>query len=384
MDLIYLDNNATTKVAPEVADAMRPFFENNYGNPSSVHRFGQQARQAVELARAQVAKLIAAADREIMFTGGGTESINTALRGLLAARAPRKRIVTTTVEHSANRETCQELAKKGAELIEVGVDKEGNLDLDQWRQAITDQTAFASAMWANNETGVIFPIAELAKICRDKGVPFHCDAVQAAGKIPIDVRQAGVDMMSLAAHKFHGPKGVGALFIRRGVRFAPLIVGGPQEHDRRGGTENVPAIVGLGKAAELAQAGLPNMTTHVASLRDRLERGILETVEQTFLNGQRTNRVPNTTNIAFSQLEAEAILLLLSERGICASAGAACSSGSLEPSHVLKAMKIPSSIAHGSLRFSLSRYTTETEIDQTLQILPAMIARLRRVLPVGA
>jgi cysteine desulfurase len=384
MDLIYLDNNATTRMAPEVVSAMRPSFEEVYGNPSSVHRFGQQARQAVEQARAQVAKLVGGSDREIMFTGGGTESINTALRGLLAARGPRKRIVTTSVEHSANREMCQELAKKDAELIEVGVDQQGNLDLDQWREAITDQTALASAMWANNETGVIFPVEELAKICRERGVPFHCDAVQAAGKIPVDVKAVGVDMLSLAAHKFHGPKGVGALYIRRGVRFAPLIVGGPQEHDRRGGTENVAGIVGLGKAAELAQAGLANMASQVAALRDRLERGILETIEQTHLNGRPSGRVPNTTNIAFAQLEAEAILLLLSERGICASAGAACSSGSLEPSHVLKAMKIPSAIAHGSLRFSLSRYTTEAEIDQTLQILPSMIARLRRILPVGA
>jgi cysteine desulfurase len=383
VDLIYLDNNATTKPDPEVVQAMLTALTEWYGNPSSVHRFGQQARRAVDLARAQIAALIGCAESELLLTGGGTEAVNTAIRGLLASRSPRKRIVTTSVEHSATQQLCRQLAREGAEVVEIGVDRGGRLDLDAWDAALTDDTALATAMWANNETGVIFPVADLARICKSRGVPFHCDGTQAVGKMPVDVKAAGLDAMSLAAHKFHGPKGAGALFIRRGLRVTPLVIGGPQERGRRGGTENVPGIVGMGMAAELAAAALPGMQ-RVAALRDRLEGAILSTVTDTAVNGDPLHRLPNTTNIGFSQLEAEAILLLLSERGVCASAGAACASGSLEPSHVLRAMKIADNLAHGAVRFSLSRFTTEAEIDRTLEILPGVIERLRKVLPVGS
>jgi cysteine desulfurase len=382
MDLIYLDNNATTRPAPEVVAAMTEMLAEWYGNPSSVHRFGQRARAAVDHARAQVCGLIGCAESEILFTGGGTEAINTAIRGLFTARSPRKKIVTTAVEHSATHELCKQLALQGAVIVEIGVDRQGRIDLEAWQSALDDSTALATALWANNETGVIFPAAEMAAACKSRGVPFHCDGTQAAGKIPVDVKAAGFDCMSLAAHKFHGPKGIGALYIRRGLRLPPLIIGGPQERNRRGGTENVPGIVGMGKAAELAAGALGRMTG-VAALRDRLETGILQSIPETAVNGDPSQRLPNTTNIGFSRLEAEAILLLLSERGVCASAGAACSSGSLEPSHVLKAMNIPAALAHGAIRFSLSRYTTQQEIDSALGILPAVIDRLRRVLPVG-
>ena len=382
MDVIYLDNNATTPLAPEVLDAMMPYLTDLYGNPSSVHRFGQRSRQGIDEARSKVAALIGSSEGELLFTGGGTEAVNTAIRGLLAARTPRRKILTSTVEHSATRELCRLLAKDGAEIVEVPVDGRGALDLDHLRSHLDDATALASFMWANNETGVLFPIAESAQICREAKVPFHCDGTQAIGKIPVNVKELGVDAISLAAHKFHGPKGVGALYVRRGLRVRPLIIGGPQEQSRRGGTENVPGIIGMGRAAELAKESLPRMD-QVAALRDRLERGILERISDTYINGRTDARLPNTTNIGFARLEAEAILLLLSEQGICASAGAACASGSLEPSHVLKAMGIDAKVAHGAIRFSLSRYTTEAEVDRTLDLLPRMIERLRAVLPVG-
>ena len=381
MDLTYLDNNATTKPAPEVVAAMLRFYEEFYGNPSSVHRFGQRARQAIDEARAQVAALVGCSDTELSFTGGGTEAVNTAIRGMLLARAPRRQIVISSVEHSATRELCQQLAREGAEIITIQVDQTGALDLEQLKKSVTEETALVSIMWANNETGVIFPIDRIAAICRDKGVPFHTDGTQAIGKIPLNLPAFGVDAMSFAAHKFHGPKGVGSLFVRRGIRVRPLIIGGPQERGRRGGTENVPCIVGMGKAAELAKAALPQMA-RVAACRDRLEKSILDVIPQTRVNGRIDQRLPNTANIGFRSLEAEAILLLLSEQNICASAGAACSSGSLEPSHVLQAMKIDPKFAHGAIRFSLSRYTTDAEIDRTLAVLPKVIDRLRAVLPV--
>jgi cysteine desulfurase len=382
VDLIYLDNNATTRPAPQVALAMSAMLTEWYGNPSSVHRFGQRARQAVDQARGQTAALIGCAEGELLFTGGGTEAINTAIRGLLTARSPRKRVVTTAVEHSATRQLCQQLAREGAEIVEVAVDRQGSLDMAAWAASMNEQTALATALWVNNETGSIFPVHQLAEICKSRGVPFHCDATQAVGKIPVDVKAAGIDAISMAAHKFHGPKGIGALYARRGLRIPPLVVGGPQERGRRGGTENVPGIVGMGVAAELAAAALPEMS-RVAELRDRLENSILDIIPDTFVNGDPLHRAPNTSNVGFAQLEAEAILLLLSERGVCASAGAACSSGSLEPSHVLRAMKIPNPIAHGAVRFSLSKFTTPDEIERTLEILPGVIERLRRVLPVG-
>lgn len=382
MEIIYLDNNSTTRPAPEAVAAMNEALREWYGNPSSIHRFGQRARQILDQARAQTAALLGCSDSELSFSGGGTESINTAIRGILAARAPKKKIVTTTVEHSATRSCCRELGKQGHEIVEIEVDSEGKLDLEDWQEALDEKTALATALWANNETGVIFPIEKMAAMCREKQIPFHCDATQAIGKIPVNARAAGVDAMSLAAHKFHGPKGVGALFLRRGLRFVPLVVGGPQEHNRRGGTENVPGIAGIGVAAELALRHLPDMK-RVGELRDRLENGIVQSIPDVHVNGDTSQRVANTTNIGFSRLEAEAILLLLSERGVCASAGAACSSGSLEPSHVMKAMRLPDTIAHGAIRFSLSRYTTEEEVEETLGILPEVIERLRKVLPVG-
>jgi cysteine desulfurase len=382
MNWVYLDNNATTRPAPEVVDAMLPYFTEWYGNASSVHRFGQRSRQAIDEARAQISAAIGCADSELLFTGGGTEGINTAVRGLLAARSPRKRIITSTVEHSATRELCAQLAKEGAQVVEIPVDQQGTLDLDRLREAVDDTAALVTLMWANNETGVLFPVREIAGICRVARVPFHCDGTQAVGKLPVNVSSIGIDAMSFASHKFHGPKGVGGLFIRRGLRVRPLLIGGPQERGRRGGTENVPGIVGMGKAAEMAIAALGQME-RVASLRDQLERRILDQIDDTHVNGRTDLRLPNTTNIGFARLEAEAILLLLSEQGICASAGAACSSGSLEPSHVLKAMGIDARIAHGAIRFSLSRYTTPDEIDRAVSVLPDMIVRLRSVLPVG-
>jgi cysteine desulfurase len=380
---VYLDNNATTRPAPEVIDAMLPLLRESYGNPSSVHRFGQLARRAVDEARHEVASLVGAADSEILFTGGGTESINTAVRGLLRLRAPRDRIVISSVEHSATRELCAQLNKEGAQVVTVGVDQGGALDMHALRAAVDEQTALVSIMWANNETGVIFPVTEIAAICKAVRVPFHCDATQAIGKLPVDAAAVGVDLMSFASHKFHGPKGVGALYVRKGARIGPLLIGGPQERGRRGGTENVPGIVGMGAAATLAKQSLGEMA-RVAALRDRFEAGVLARVPGCDVNGYRANRLPNTTNIAFPRLEAEAILILLSEQGVYASAGSACSSGSLDPSPVLLAMGIDPNSAHGSIRFSLSRYTTDAEIDRALDVVPPVIERLRKVLPVGA
>jgi len=381
MKLIYLDNNATTRPAPEVIDAMLPFLRDSYGNPSSLHRLGQASRHAIDEARSQVAALIGAATTEITFTSGGSESVNTALHGLFTRRHPRKRILTSTVEHSATRGTCAALKRHGAEVETLPVSTQGELDLDALKAALHGDPAFVSLLWANNETGVLFQIEEIVRLCRDAGVPLHCDGTQAVGKIPVDVHTLGVDLLSFAAHKFHGPKGVGGLYTRRGLRMESLIAGGPQESSRRGGTENVPGIVGMGAAANLAAAALPHAAA-IRQRRDRLEQGILTAVPETAVNGAAAPRLPNTANIGFARLEAEAILLLLSERGVCASAGAACSSGSLEPSHVLQAMHIHPHFAHGSVRFSLSRYTTDEEIEATLEIVPQVVARLREVLPV--
>ena len=382
MDTVYLDNNATTRLAPEALEVMLPYLGEWYGNASSAHRFGQRSRQAIEEARGQLAGLIGCGDQELILTGGGTEAVNTAIRGVLGSRGSRRKIVTSAVEHSATRELCRELAMSGVVVVEIGVDGSGALDMEGFGAAVDDSVALVTMMWANNETGVIFPVEQIAAVCRERGVPFHCDGTQAVGKVAVDVRGVGMDLMSLAAHKFHGPKGVGALYVRRGVRMRPLIIGGPQERGRRGGTENVAGLVGMGKAAEVAGRLLGEMG-RVAELRDELEGGILKRIEDAQVNGGRENRLVNTTNISFARLEAEAILLLLSERGICASAGAACSSGSLEPSHVLRAMRIDERIAHGAVRFSLSRYTTREEVGRALEVLPGVIERLRGVLPVG-
>lgn len=379
--MIYLDNNATTRPADEVTAAVMRCLSEEWGNPSSVHRFGQRARKAIDDARAELALLLGCADSELTFTGGGTEASNYAIRGMLQTRAPRKRLVISTVEHSATRELSKVISRQGVEVVEIAVDLAGRIDLDALRSVIDDSVALVSMMWANNETGTLFPVSEIAAICKAARVPFHCDATQAIGKIPVDLHALGCDLATVAAHKFHGMKGSGALYIRRGVRCGQLIVGGPQERGRRGGTENVPGIVAMGVAAQLAKLHLPEMQ-RVASQRDRFEQTILETIEDCATNGDTEHRLPNTTNVGFSRLEAEAILLLLSEQSVCASAGAACSSGSLEPSHVLTAMKIDPLIAHGSIRFSLSRYTTDEELDRALEILPRVINRLRIVLPV--
>jgi cysteine desulfurase len=382
MDVIYLDNNATTRPAPEAVAAMLPYLTELYGNASSAHRFGQRSRKGIDDARGQMAQLVGCAEGELVFTGGGTEATNAAVRGLFATRAPRKTIVTSAVEHSATREVVKGLTRDGAQVVEIPVDREGNLDLAAYEQALDDDVALVTMLWANNETGVLFDVHAIAERAKARGIPVHLDATQAAGKVPVNVQSLGIDAATFASHKFHGPKGVGALFLRRGVRIPALLVGGPQERGRRGGTENVPGIVGMGKAAEIARAHLGEMD-RVAQLRDKLENEILHTIDDTHVNGSRTHRLPNTSNLSFALLEAEAILLMLSEQGICASAGAACSSGSLEPSHVLRAMKIPDRVSHGAIRFSLSRYTLESEIDMAIATLPAIIHRLREVLPVS-
>lgn len=401
MKTIYMDNNATTIVAPEVFDAMRPFFTELYGNPSSMHSFGGQVAKFVDKAREQCAALIGAKRAsEIIFTSGGTESDNTAILSALAAFPEKRHIVTSAVEHPAVRSLCQTLAKRGLvvaelalpklgkasfattfEVTEVGVDELGRLDLGQLERAIRKDTAIVSIMWANNETGVIFPIEKIANICAEKEVPFHTDAVQAAGKIAIDVSKVPIDFLSVSGHKLNAPKGIGFLYVKRGLKFEPMMIGGHQEKGKRAGTENVPSIVGMGKACELALAHMKEENTFVKGLRDRLESGIIGVVPSSRVHGDTEHRLPNTTNIGFEYIEGEAILLLLNEYGICASSGSACTSGSLEPSHVLRAMKIPFTRAHGSVRFSLSRYNTKEEIDYTVEKVPEIVKKLRAISP---
>lgn len=382
MRLTYLDNNATTMPAPEVVAEMNKYLTEIWANPSSAHRFGQMARRGVDVARQQLGELVHVDANDIWFAGGGTEIVNTHIRSLLAARAPRRKIVTSTVEHSATRELTAQLEREGYEVVRVDVDRNGELDVVQLIDKVDDETALVSMMWANNETGVILPIEQIVAICHGAGVPFHTDATQAIGKIDVNFAAAGVDCATFASHKFHGPKGIGIGYVRKGLRIKPLVLGGPQERNRRGGTENVPGIVGAGKAAELAKAHLGDMQ-RVKVMRDRFENAVLATIPDAHVNGHRQHRTPNTSNIGFARLQSEAILLLLSEQGICASAGAACSSGSLEPSHVMRAMKVPDIIAHGAIRFSLSRYTTDEEVDHCLSVLPGVINKLRAVLPVA-
>jgi cysteine desulfurase len=376
MDLVYLDNNATTRPDPRVVDAMLPFLGERFANPSSLYHAAQQVRYAVEVARGQVAGLIEAPPRQIVFTSGGTESNHLAIRGVLAARPDRRHVITTAVEHDCILQLCAQLRREGCEVTCLGVDERGRLDLDRLEAAITPQTALLSVMHANNETGVIFPIEQIAAIARRHGVPLHVDAAQSVGKIPIDVDTLGADLLSIAAHKLHGPKGVGALYVRRGVRLRGQLLGGHQEHDLRAGTENVPGIVGFGVAAELAARHLPEELGRVRELRDRLESGILERVPYARRLGDADNRLPNTTNIGFASLEAEAILIVLSSHGICASSGSACSSGSLEPSHVLTAMGIDRALMHGAIRLSLSRFNTTEEIDRVIDVMPSLLKRL--------
>jgi cysteine desulfurase len=383
MKTIYLDNNATTQVATEVVEAMLPYFTEFYGNASSMHTFGGQVHGRIELARAQVAELIGAEPEEIIFTGCGTESDNTALMSALESNPAKRRIITTRVEHSAILNFCKHLAAKGYHTTYLPVDTLGRFNMDALLEAIDDQTAIVSVMYANNETGVIFPIEEIGKILHARGILFHTDAVQAAGKIPINVKQLPVDMLSISGHKLHAPKGVGVLYVRKGTRFCPYLIGGHQEKGRRAGTENVASIIGLGRACELAKKGLAKGTAALAALRDKLEAALLESCPDAVVNGDRENRLPNTTSISFEYVEGEAILLRLNEFGICASSGSACTSGSLQPSHVLRAMGIPYTAIHGSVRFSLSNYTTQREIDRVIEVLPPIIRVLRSYSPFG-
>jgi cysteine desulfurase len=375
--LYYFDNNATTRVAPAVVDAMLPFLRESWGNPSSIYGFGKQLAKPLEIAREKVAALINAEPREIIFTSGGTESNNSALHSALVAQPQKRHVVTTAVEHSANIKFCAHLKKMGFDVTMLPVDSGGALDLDLLEKSIRPDTAIVSVMWANNETGVLFPIAEIAAICRDKHVLFHTDSVQAAGKLKIDVAELNVDFLSLSAHKLHGPKGVGLLYVKRGVKYQPYVIGGGQEHGRRGGTENVAGIVGFGRAAELATAHLEEGNTRVRALRDKLENGILNGIPGAVRNGTPDERLPNTSNLSFEGIEAEGILLLLDELGICASSGSACTSGSLDPSHVLLAMGCSVARARGSVRFSLGIYNTEAEVDFLLKHLPPIISKVR-------
>jgi len=381
MKTIYVDNNATTRVDPAVVKEMVPYFSELYGNPSSMHHFGGQVMKAVDKARDRVAHLICADPSEILFTSCGTESDNTAILGTLESSPEKHHIVTTRVEHPAILNLCTHLMKEGYSITELPVDRNGLLDLDQLRDSITPYTAMVSIMWANNETGVIFPVEEIAEIVKEKGSVFHCDAVQAVGKVPINMKKNRIDLLSISGHKLHAPKGVGALYIRRGTPFRPFLIGGHQEHGRRGGTENVPAIIGLGKACEIAEQQIVDENTRVKVLRDKLEKHLLEKVPRTWRNGHATLRLPNTASLSFEFIEGEAILLLMSREGIAASSGSACTSGSLEPSHVLRAMGVPFTGAHGSIRFSLSRFNTEEEIDTILEKLPPIIEQLREFSP---
>jgi cysteine desulfurase len=379
---IYLDNNATTACDPAVVEAMLPFFTEQFGNPSSMHSFGNKVGFALKEARARVQKLLGAEhDSEIVFNSCGTEADSTAILSALRAQPERNQVITTVVEHPAILTLCDYLEKEGIIVHKLKVDRRGRLDLDEYKSLLNDRVAIVSAMWANNETGTIFPVEEMAELAHAKGIMFHTDAVQAVGKLPIDLKSTKIDMLSLSGHKLHAAKGVGVLYLRRNTRFRPLLRGGHQERGRRAGTENAASIVGLGVAAELALQHMSTENTEVKRLRDRLERAVLASVPNTFVTGDPSNRLPNTSNIAFEYIEGEAILLLLNKMGIAASSGSACTSGSLEPSHVMRAMGIPYTAAHGTTRFSLSRWTTEAEIDRVIDAVPPIAAQLRKLSP---
>lgn len=383
MKEIYLDNNATTKVDEAVFEEMKPYFCELYGNPSSMHFFGGQVQSKVNEARQRVADLLGAHPDEIIFTACGTESDNAAIRSALEVLPDRRHVITSRVEHPAVLTQCRNLKQKGYRVTEIGVDGAGRLDMDELKAALDDDTAIVSLMWANNETGVIFPVEEAAALTKAKGAFFHSDAVQAIGKIPINMAGSKIDMLSLSGHKLHAPKGIGVLYVRRGTPFRPLLVGGHQEKSRRAGTENAAAIIALGKACQLAGDHMTAENTVVKAQRDRLQDALMAAIPHARINGGGAERLPNTTSIAFEFVEGEAILLLLSEHGICASSGSACTSGSLEPSHVLRAMGVPFTCAHGSIRFSLSRFTTDAEIDLVIKEMPPIIARLRQMSPFG-
>lgn len=380
-DIIYMDNNATTRAAPEVVEEMVPFFSEYYGNPSSMHNFGGMVGKKLAEAREKLASLINANPDEIVFTSCGTESDSTAIWAAIKANPHKKHIVTTRVEHPAIKNLCEHLEKSGYKITWVPVDREGRLDIDYLYDSLSGETAVVSVMWANNETGLIFPVEQIARAAAERGIAFHTDAVQAVGKIPVDVKVSPINMLSVSGHKLHAPKGVGALYVKKGTKFSPFLIGGHQEGGRRGGTENTASIIGLGKAAELAEKHLATDTDRLRGLRDRLEAKIIENIPNTLLNGAKDMRVPNTLSVSFEYVEGEAILLMLDQLGICASSGSACTSGSLEPSHVLRAMGVPFTAAHGSIRFSLSRYTNKEQVDFAAAHLPSVIERLRQMSP---
>ncbi len=381
MKIVYTDNNATTRVAPEVLNEMLPYFSELYGNPSSMHSFGGNVGREITRAREQVAALINAEPDEIVFTSCGTESDNAAIHAALAANPEKRHIITSGVEHPAIKNPLEDLEKKGYRVTFVPVDGKGRLDMELLYESMTEETALVSLMWANNETGVIFPVKEITQRAKEKGILFHTDAVQAVGKIPIDVKDAGVDMLSLSGHKIHAPKGVAALYVKKGLKFSSFLNGGHQENGRRGGTENTASIIGLGKACELAEAHLTEMDTRIRDLRDFLETRLVELIPAATINGDIDNRLPNTLNIGFTAVEGESILLLMDQAGICASSGSACTSGSLDPSHVLMAMKVPFESAHGTIRFSLSCYNTQEDMEHIVTTLPPVIQRLRDMSP---
>ena len=381
---VYFDNNATTQVAPEVVEAMMPFFGELYGNPSSMHFFGGQVAKYVTTAREQVAAFLNCSPEEVYFTSCATESDNTAIRGSADWHGTSMKMITTAVEHPAVLQPARRLKALGHEVVELPVDSVGQIDLDQLRAALKGtRNALVSVMWANNETGVVFPIREVAEIAKEYGATMHTDAVQVAGKVKIDVQSTPVDLLAISGHKFHAPKGIGALFVRRGTKIKPFMLGGHQESGRRAGTENVPYIVGLAKACELATAHMADEARAIAPLRDKLEAGILATCPDVRVNGDRAHRLPNTLNVSFSYVEGEAIAYHLSDAGICISTGSACASGSLDPSHVIRAMGVPFTAVHGSVRFSLSRYNTMEEVDYVLDKLPPIIKNLRALSPFG-
>ncbi len=380
-NVIYFDNNATTCVAPEVYEAMIPYLTEFYGNPSSIHRFGGQLAAKIEDARTRLASLLGAQNSEVIFTSCGTESDSAAILSALSVCPKRRKIVTSKVEHPAVLNLCKDLERKGYKVSHIPVDAKGRLDMERAKEMIDTETAVVSVMWANNETGNIYPVLELGELARRNGALFHTDAVQAVGKIPMNLSELPIDLLSLSGHKFHAPKGVGALYVKRGVRFQPFVIGGHQERGRRAGTENIASIVGLGKAAELAKAHIEYENTAVRALRDKLEQGVLSAIPAVRINGDPEHRLPNTANISFEYIEGESILMLLDMHNICASSGSACTTGSLEPSHVLRAMGVPYTAAHGSIRFSFSRYNTAEEVDRVLEVLPPVIARLREISP---
>lgn len=382
MKTVYVDNNATTQIADEVREAILPFLTDLWGNPSSMHTFGGQVKKYVETAREQVAALIGAADpQEITFTSCGSESNNLAIRGGAEAMDKSPHVITSKVEHAAVSGPCHYLEDRGFRLTKLDVDAQGDLGLGTLVHEVKSGKSLTSIMWANNETGVIFPVSQIGELVHEFGGVFHTDAVQAVGKIPMNVSEMPIDMLSLSGHKLHAPKGVGALYIRRGIKVKPLILGGHQERGRRAGTENVPYIVGLGLACELAGKKMEDENSRVKAMRDRLEQGILASCPDSRVNGDSLHRLPNTTNISFEFIEGEAILLMLDDKGICASTGSACASGSLEPSHVLRAMNVPGTAVHGSIRFSLSTYNTEDDVDAVLTELPKIVKRLRELSP---